>query len=520
VLHYWSLSVEEQFYIVWPALLLLLFRWGRRWIGAVVALVVVASFGLSLVLTDLNQPSAFYLLPTRAWQLGVGALLAFGGIGLSRMKPALGASLALLGVAAIAATSLLIGDQMPFPGLVATLPVTGAALVIAGGMARGETVAGRWLAVRPLRYLGTISYSVYLWHWPLLLLAAEAVGHPLSLRAALAVAAASIPIAAVTQRLVEAPLRRGAIIGAVPHRNLGQAALLSGAIVVVCVIASRLPLSLGGGAMAASGPGSVAVADLVPPLAQATTPWPYRFCDTPENDSLICVAGDPSANITIALFGDSHATAWFPAIARLAAERDWRFLNITAGSCPSVEVTFLEPKVREYCDSWRPHAVARIVREHPDIVVMSNRSWYNLLVPGGDEPLYPEMNGYANAWKAGLATTIEAIGPAVGSIVVLGDTPRLSVSGPDCIAKQQDYATMCTTPRSIAVFSKILEAERAVSSATGAAFIDPTDWLCSKDACPAVVGRYIAYMDTAHLTIPFAETLAAPLGDLLPDVVR
>ncbi len=516
VLHYWSLSVEEQFYIVWPGLLLLLYRWGRSWIGIAVGVIVVASFGLSLVLTGVNQPVAFYLLPTRAWQLGVGALLSLAALRFTRINPALGATLTLLGVVAAAAASLAFSDRTPFPGMAAALPVAAAALVIVGGMPSGGTVASRWLAVRPVRYLGTISYSVYLWHWPLLVLAAGAVGHALSPRAGIAVAAMSIPIAAVTQRLVEAPLRRGVLIGAVPRRNLGQAALLSGAIVVACVLAARLPLQLGGSVAAASEPGSVAVADLVPPLAEAATPWPNCFCGAPDGDSATCVAGNPAAATTVALFGDSHATAWFPAMARLADERDWRLLNITEGSCLSIEVNHLDTNLRQYCANWRPRAIARIVRERPQIVVMTNRSWYNLVKPGGEEPLYPPDDGYAEVWKAGLASAIAEIRPYVGSIVILGDTPRLGFVGPDCIAQHSDYATRCTTPRSTAITEDILDGERAVAEATGSIFIDPTDWFCSKDTCPAVIGRYIAYLDTAHLTIPFAESLAAPLGAALP----
>ena len=240
---------------------------------------------------------------------------------------------------------------------------------------------------------------------------------------------------------------------------------------------------------AASEPGSVAVADLVPPLAEAATPWPNRFCGAPDGDSATCVAGNPAAATTVALFGDSHATAWFPAMARLADERDWRLLNITEGSCLSIEVNHLDTNLRQYCANWRPRAIARIVRERPQIVVMTNRSWYNLVKPGGEEPLYPPDDGYAEVWKAGLASAIAEIRPYVGSIVILGDTPRLGFVGPDCIAQHSDYATRCTTPRSTAITEDILDGERAVAEATGSIFIDPTDWFCSKDTCPAVIGR-------------------------------
>lgn len=509
VLHYWSLSVEEQFYVVWPALLLLLYRRGRPWMGIGVGILVVASFGLSFVLTGVNQPAAFYLLPARAWQLGVGALLALAGERLSRTEPTLGTSMTLLGLGGVAAASLLFSNGTVFPGLGATLPVASAALVIAGGAPRDRTVAARLLGVRPLRYIGTISYSIYLWHWPLLVFAAAAVGHPLSLRAGVAVAALSIPIAGVIQRLVERPLRRGDFISAVPSRNLIQAFALTLTIAVACGIVSRLQPSLG----------VSAVDDFVPPLAEAAAPWPYRFCDEPDRTDPPCVIGDPAAGFTIALFGDSHATSWVPAVARLAAEHGWRFLNMTEGRCPSIPVTFWNGQldnIQERCGSWRSRAVARIIREQPDIVVITNRDWYQLAGSSGDKPLVLGMPEYTEAWKTALTTTIAEIRPYVGSITVIGDTPHLSVSGPDCIAQNAAYATICVTPRSIAISQRILDSELAASEAAGANFIDPTNWLCNRDVCAAVIGRYIAYRDDSHFTIAFAQTLGARLGALLP----
>ena len=198
---------------MWPATLLLLFRWGRQSGGVfririLLGIVTAASFVLSLALTDVNQPWAFYLLPTRIWQLGIGALLALDEGSLCKVRASLGASLTGLGIGIALGASILLSENSVFPGFAAILPVAAAALVIVGGMPVGGTSATRWLGAPPLRFLGSISYSVYLWHWPLLVLAAAYVGHPLSTRTACVIVAASIPLAAMTQRLVEAPLRR------------------------------------------------------------------------------------------------------------------------------------------------------------------------------------------------------------------------------------------------------------------------------------------------------------------------
>ncbi|MEO8625332.1 MAG: acyltransferase, partial [Candidatus Limnocylindrales bacterium] len=241
VIHFWSLSVEEQFYFVWPTVLAILFaisrrlRVGRRGLLIGMALLSAVSLLAGIWLTGVNQAWAFYLLPTRAWELGAGALLAIsaGHVRLPGRRPAV--LMSTVGLAAVALAALLFTDQTAFPGYAALLPVVGTALVIFGGT-RSETLPTRLLSLPPCTFLGGISYSVYLWHWPMLLFAGVVYGATLPLPLAALVALASIPVAAVTQRLVEKPFRAGRFIGTRARFNLSQAvastlviALLAGA---------------------------------------------------------------------------------------------------------------------------------------------------------------------------------------------------------------------------------------------------------------------------------------------------
>ena len=241
LLHYWSLGVEEQFYLVWPALLILATRGLRPRLGTVVVLgvVTVVSFVAAYVLTDLSAPWAFYSLPTRAWQLGLGGLLAAGAIGIARLPGPVAALTAWVGLVAVLASGFLIQPATPYPGIAALLPTLGAAALILGGERRGSP--GSLLSATWLRFFGRISYSLYLVHWPILVLPAATltIGAELPLATRLALGLVSIGAGYLSYRFVEAPFHHGRRLLGAPRRTLS----LAGA-----AIAATLVFSVGIGA--------------------------------------------------------------------------------------------------------------------------------------------------------------------------------------------------------------------------------------------------------------------------------
>ena len=238
ILHYWSLGVEEQFYLFWPALLLLVAGRpagrGLR-IALTVVAVSIASFGLALWLTSANAPWAFFSLPTRAWELGLGAMLAVAGTRLRSIPTVAAAFAGWAGLALIVLAAFVVDDSVPFPGVAALLPTVGAALVVVAGVRSTRFGPARLLGTAIPRFLGRISYSLYLWHWPILVVPAVALDAPLPLWARAALVVAAVVLAAATQRLVEEPVRRGRLVGIRPRRNLAMAGALTLVVAVVSV---------------------------------------------------------------------------------------------------------------------------------------------------------------------------------------------------------------------------------------------------------------------------------------------
>ncbi len=513
-LHFWSLSVEEQFYLVWPALIVLLtWRGGssRRLIAALL-IGVVASFALSIWLTDTSPARAFYLLPTRVWQLGVGGLLALIGVaGTSRRAGAL----AWAGLAAVAVAGVALTAEMPYPGLAALLPTAGAVALLYGGAAPSGPV--RLLAAAPLRFLGKISYSLYLWHWPLLVLPLMFLERALTGVEVVASVAVAIGVSWLSWRFVEQPFRYGDRSRRATSWSairVGVAGILSVALFTQG-LAAALPSSAvavqptpspSGSPVASDGPITLP-ADLTPSLASARDDeerlrgdgcLAFERVTTPPN----CVYGVKGSAITIALVGDSHASHWFPAIEAIALERGWRLLTFVKVSCSFTTLVqrnlALKREYRE-CTAFNEATVARLNQIKPALTIIVNRRTFRPI----EENITSALAGAALG---------EMVARIPGATAILVDTPDPGRDVPACLSKHPSDIRACLFTQDDADNREIGIAERVAADVAEARLIDLTANICTEWPCSPISGSVLIYRDEDHMTATFSRSLAAPLG--------
>ena len=564
--HYWSLGVEEQFYLVWPALLVataaLALRLrrgtGPRTVRApvlVLTTVAVISFAVSLRWTTDLPPWAFFSLGSRAWQLAVGGLVALGA-GLCRRLPAgLAGAAGWLGLGLIVLAAVGLDERTPYPGVAATLPVAGTALVVAAGCARPRGGVDRVLTLAPLRWGGRISYSWYLWHWPVLLLAPVVVGHGLGLGGRLVAAALSGVLAAGTLLALENPIRFGRLRGA-PGRSVLLGGGLTVAGVCACLVAlaavppprgqgaeARTP-DIGAGAatrtatpsatpaapsqrpedaalqrltdqvqaaVAASADVQAVPANLTPPLADAPADKPDVFVNGCVRSWLYvgqheCASGDTSSPTRVALVGDSHAAMWQPAVEQIATERHWRLETMGKVTCPLMDLPIYSPYLdRAYteCVQWRGQIMARLRAERPAVIVLDMARRYS--------PDYG-FTVYGRPWLDSITRTVAQLRSTGARVLVLGPVPDPHAVVPTCLSEHLDSAVVCAPGRAAAVNAAGIAAEARASVAGGGMYADLTDLFCTATRCPDIVGNQLVYRDDNHLTIEYARWLAPVLG--------
>ena len=566
--HYWSLGVEEQFYLVWPALIIatawLIRRLRRRNKAeapssprpyvAVLALVAAVSFVLSFGATYVAPAAAFFSLPTRAWQLALGGLVALTVVRWRRLAPRAAAVTGWAGLALILLACTRLNADSLYPGGAALLPTVGAALVIGAGCATPAQGAGRALGVAPRCALGRISYSWYLWHWPVLVLAPALLGHPLGLAARVVAAALSGGLAVLTLRFVENPLRFAPAV----RRSAGRSLAVGGVATAIAVgtgmallvvvptpvghgtpaaspTFTAAPVPIGSGlaaydaavqhafaqvqaAVAASATIKAVPSNLDPPLAIAGAEkktLEFNGCmRTPfEGGQPECAMGDTASTATVALVGDSHAAMWTPAFQDIAAQRHWRLELLSKGACPLLDLAVANPLRRlveevEHCEQWRAQIMARLRAEHPRLVVLSLWRGY-----GADESL-TGFNAYGPAWLDSMTRLVQQLRGIGANVLVLGPIPDPHFVVPICLSGYLDDVAACTPSRSAAVNPSGIAAESAATRAGGGHYADTTELFCTADRCPVIVGNTLVYLDENHLTLEYSRRLAPVIGTL------
>lgn len=476
VIHYWSLAVEEQFYLFWPFIILALYRYGaRRAVFFGVVAITAASFLLSLFLTPREPIWSFYSLPTRAWELGIGALLLFIP---KRIRFSSNYGWAALGL--ILFGTLTFTDKTPFPGTAALVPVIGTAFAIAS-LNNWPSAMNRFGNLKVVQWLGEISYPLYLWHWPVLVIPSVAWGRSLVAHELLICVLLTASLADLTHRFIEDPIRYSK-----PHPRLiiksGAAATASSLVMGVAIYLSfndRIDLDDGR---------SYSVTELIkrPVIYDDNCHVNNGQTVSPE-----CTYGDRGAKKKIVLFGDSHAAQWFPALERLANENNFELISLTKSACPGPAVEKVDSG--EYknadCFAWRDNSFERIAELNPYAVIFSGFQHFE--VPDG----YTTRREW---WQAGQRRTLDSLRGNATHIVYITDTPHPKQDIPACLAG--------------GVISDCDDSERSEAiSIPGLKAVNPTPWLCT-DKCSSVINDQVAYRDGSHISIAMSESLAQPLG--------
>lgn len=554
VQHFWSLSVEEQFYILWPLLIIgalglvrLVLRSRemgaesrRRVVVITLGVVVVVSFVVSILETARDQPFAYFATPTRAWEFGLGGLIAVMPGVASRMGTAPTAArvaLSWLGLGAIVGAAVLFDGDTAFPGYLALLPVIGTVAVILAGPVRAPVspmvVGGLW----PVQVLGDLSYSVYLWHWPLIVLYPYVREHSPGLVGGLAIVVLTVGLAWLTKRFIEDPVRGGTFWTTGRVRSYAFAG--AGALTICALVAlpltvlaiqkqaylDRVDAALAGGepcfgaAALASGSECENPFDVPPGLdvaAAATNGGVITnedcFTKATEGSVLkVCSLGstDPGAE-GIALVGNSHARALASGLDEYATSMNWRFDTYLRQSCLGVvtEPTAGDPD--SACLDWTKETISRIVVDESLGTVIFQS--YAYATP-------PEFTAEDTArYETNVLATWKRLTDAGKAVVVVSDVPGTRPQdAPTCILDSGVQSDPCALPRNVATTGNALYA--LAGRTPGITTIDLDRYFCTEEECHAVIGGVVVYFDAHHITAAYARTLAPYFGAQLSDVV-
>ncbi|MDR6866183.1 peptidoglycan/LPS O-acetylase OafA/YrhL [Microbacterium resistens] len=530
VQHFWSLSAEEQFYLVWPLLLLvaavLAVKAGKRRIfGLVLAMacVTLLSLSYSVFATATDPASAYFVTPTRAWEFGAGGLAALllpDLVGHERIRTVL----AWGGYAGIFVAAFLFDSATPFPGYAALLPVVATVLVIVAGDPRTRLTPAFLTGRRPVQFVGGISYSMYLWHWPLIVfvpILASGVGTSLTTVQKVIIFGATLVLGWLSKKYIEDPFIGDGLPARWRRPRVTFTAVAAGMVIVAAVgvtgavtVGSRASAAtalvaqslqsddascLGAATLVEEGCADFATDLVIPDPVIARQDLVAQDCQQRAGRAEVirCEFGPEDGGTRVVLLGDSHANQWLPALTAIAEKRDWHLTTYFKSSCPFSVADFRNPS----CTEWNAAVRAELEASRFDIAIVASGSGLEAIAAKQDA-LETATAGVVGAWGSLTATGAR--------IIPIADTPRPDRAGitdpPSCVAEGRD----CDLPANKALGDDpLVEGAKA----SGIPIIDMNDLLCSAGVCPAIIGGVLAYRDGNHLTGAYVTTLTPYLDE-------
>ncbi|GAA5160629.1 acyltransferase family protein [Amycolatopsis dongchuanensis] len=518
VQHFWSLAVQGQFYLVWPLLIagvaLVARRRLRPVLAVVLALLFAGSLGYSIHLTDVDQPLAYFHSLTRVWEFALGGLVALGIDVLTAPRP-LRVLLGWAGVAGLISCGLVFNVGTVFPGWVALWPTLSAALVLVAGATGSRLGVDRLLSTRPLRYLGKLSYSLYLWHWPVLVfyLVARDRAEVGLLGGAFVIGIAAL-LAVATYHLVEQPARTVA---------WGSYRLVAVAMVPVLLAtfawqftSEHLVRSRAVVAGDADHPGALARtegfvyegrpdAPLAPSFVALPDDWAWidNCAESPRGAELVvCTTDTPEPEHRIAIVGDSHPTQFIAALQPIAERRNWQLIVLSRGGCPFSTESEIDPE-NQACRDWNAAAADELLDLRPDVVFTSATRDVRV---GLTEQTPP---GFLAQWAK--------LGDAGIRVLAVRDNPRYETSPSECVEHAGPDAPECAAPR-----SELYAPDppyHFLDTPSNVDFLDFSDYYCDEDVCPPVLGNVLLYLDDNHLSATYLGTMAPIVEQAIDDAL-
>ncbi|HKS06237.1 MAG TPA: acyltransferase family protein [Gemmatimonadaceae bacterium] len=526
LLHTWTLGVEWQLVLIFPALVVMLVALGHRRAGADtgqtrrlmvmrtvfggIFVAGVISFVISVWISASSPMWAYFGPHTRLWAFCAGALMAFiagGGQSIFGGSVRRTSIAQLIGFAAIFIPAFLYDRSMPYPGAIALAPVGGTMLLLAGGDVASETPFGRLLASRPLAWIGSVSYPWYLWHWPLMVLGAALVPG-IGVLGRVAWGVVGLLFAVVTRRYIEGPVHERIV----PRVMAGRPLLTAAAASLSLVVTAQFAAMWSNNRVAHSVHRAFAEAR---EDRMDHSCWVGEGNVSPANK---CAFGDKQSSTAIALLGDSHAEHWLGGLERAGKEHGWRIEANVMGGCPVSDFSALisGATARRYrgCNQFREATLARLVAQKPRAVILSSFDYYMQT----DEAAGVGFQVADNVWIEGLRRTYARLARAGIQVIVIRGTPRVPFDVPSCLSRRAaglPFATNCSFDVDRAFIARGRRAQDAAARGLDVDFIDMNDLVCASAQCETMRGRQIVFTDNNHLTASFTRSLGAELGERL-----